>query len=392
MTDILVKLFVKDYKDVEKVSVRTAYGVLASGVGIFCNVLLTIAKMVIGILLHSVSVTADAFNNLSDAGSSIIGMIGVKMAEKPADKEHPFGHGRLEYIAALIVSFLVIEVGFTFFKNAIVKIREPEELKFSLVSILILVLSIGVKLWLAMFNRKLGEKISSQVMMATAADALGDVITTAATILSVVFWRITGINIDGFVGLGVSLVVMWAGFGIAKDTLEPLIGIPATWEDYEKIKHFVEKYAGIEGSHDLVIHNYGPGRSMAIIHAEVPNDVPIDVSHEIIDRIEREAMEQLGISLTIHMDPVETRNEEVLQAKHETEKAVEALDPRCSIHDFRMVDGKEQINLIFDLVVPRDYDRAAREQIRTEITEKVAERDSRCCLVMTTESGFGVEE
>ena len=162
MTDILVKLFVKDYKDVEKVSVRTAYGVLASGVGIFCNVLLTIAKMVIGILLHSVSVTADAFNNLSDAGSSIIGMIGVKMAEKPADKEHPFGHGRLEYIAALIVSFLVIEVGFTFFKNAIVKIREPEELKFSLVSILILVLSIGVKLWLAMFNRKLGEKISSQ--------------------------------------------------------------------------------------------------------------------------------------------------------------------------------------------------------------------------------------
>ena len=248
------------------------------------------------------------------------------MAEKPADKEHPFGHGRLEYIAALIVSFLVIEVGFTFFKNAIVKIREPEELKFSLVSILILVLSIGVKLWLAMFNRKLGEKISSQVMMATAADALGDVITTAATILSVVFWRITGINIDGFVG-------------IAKDTLEPLIGIPATWEDYEKIKHFVEKYAGIEGSHDLVIHNYGPGRSMAIIHAEVPNDVPIDVSHEIIDRIEREAMEQLGISLTIHMDPVETRNEEVLQAKRETEKAVEALDPRCSIHDFRMVSG-----------------------------------------------------
>ena len=228
--------------------------------------------------------------------------------------------------------------------------------KIKQVSILILVLSIGVKLWLAMFNRKLGEKISSQVMMATAADALGDVITTAATILSVVFWRITGINIDGFVGLGVSLVVMWAGFGIAKDTLEPLIGIPATWEDYEKIKHFVEKYDGIEGSHDLVIHNYGPGRSMAIIHAEVPNDVPIDVSHEIIDRIEREAMEQLGISLTIHMDPVETRNEEVLQAKHETEKAVEALDPRCSIHDFRMVNGETRYSCLSRFVdeIPKD--------------------------------------
>lgn len=391
MTDILVKLFVKDYKDVEKVSVRTAYGVLASGVGIFCNVLLTIAKMVIGILLHSVSVTADAFNNLSDAGSSIIGMIGVKMAEKPADKEHPFGHGRLEYIAALIVSFLVIEVGFTFFKNAIVKIREPEGLKFSLVSILILVLSIGVKLWLAMFNRKLGEKISSQVMMATAADALGDVITTAATILSVVFWRITGINIDGFVGLGVSLVVMWAGFGIAKDTLEPLIGIPATWEDYEKIKHFVEKYDGIEGSHDLVIHNYGPGRSMAIIHAEVPNDVPIDVSHEIIDRIEREAMEQLGISLTIHMDPVETRNEEVLQAKHETEKAVEALDPRCSIHDFRMVNGEKQINLIFDFVIPREYSEEKGNELTLTLMDRLQHHNPKYQCVITLDRSY-VEE
>ena len=359
MTDILVKLFVKDYKDVEKVSVRTAYGVLASGVGIFCNVLLTIAKMVIGILLHSVSVTADAFNNLSDAGSSIIGMIGVKMAEKPADKEHPFGHGRLEYIAALIVSFLVIEVGFTFFKNAIVKIREPEELKFSLVSILILVLSIGVKLWLAMFNRKLGEKISSQVMMATAA------------------------------GLGVSLVVMWAGFGIAKDTLEPLIGIPATWEDYEKIKHFVEKYDGIEGSHDLVIHNYGPGRSMAIIHAEVPNDVPIDVSHEIIDRIEREAMEQLGISLTIHMDPVETRNEEVLQAKHETEKAVEALDPRCSIHDFRMVNGEKQINLIF--VIPREYSEEKGNELTLTLMDRLQHHNPKYQCVITLDRSY-VEE
>ena len=388
MTDILVKLFVKDYKDVEKVSVRTAYGVLASGVGIFCNVLLTIAKMVIGILLHSVSVTADAFNNLSDAGSSIIGMIGVKMAEKPADKEHPFGHGRLEYIAALIVSFLVIEVGFTFFKNAIMKIREPEELKFSLVSILILVLSIGVKLWLAMFNRKLGEKISSQVMMATAADALGDVITTAATILSVVFWRITGINIDGFVGLGVSLVVMWAGFGIAKDTLEPLIGIPATWEDYEKIKHFVEKYDGIEGSHDLVIHNYGPGRSMAIIHAEVPNDVPIDVSHEIIDRIEREAMEQLGISLTIHMDPVEMKDENVLKIRKVAEKILRELDPSCSLHDFRIVHGTRQINLVFDMVIPIDYDEERRNELPLLMMERLKQIDNRYECVITVDYEF----
>lgn len=391
MTDILVKLFVKDYKDVEKVSVRTAYGVLASGVGIFCNVLLTIAKMVIGILLHSVSVTADAFNNLSDAGSSIIGMIGVKMAEKPADKEHPFGHGRLEYIAALIVSFLVIEVGFTFFKNAIAKIREPEQLKFSLVSILILVLSIGVKLWLAMFNRKLGEKISSQVMMATAADALGDVITTAATILSVVFWRITGINIDGFVGLGVSLVVMWAGFGIAKDTLEPLIGIPATWEDYEKIKHFVEKYDGIEGSHDLVIHNYGPGRSMAIIHAEVPNDVPIDVSHEIIDRIERDVARKLNIFLVIHMDPVEIHDEKVLAVKTKLNGVVQALDPQLSFHDFRVVNGQEQINLIFDLVIPFTYTPEEAKKVVHQVESLMKEVDSRYQCVITVDKDYLTE-
>ena len=227
--------------------------------------------------------------------------------------------------------------------------------------------------------------------MATAADALGDVITTAATILSVVFWRITGINIDGFVGLGVSLVVMWAGFGIAKDTLEPLIGIPATWEDYEKIKHFVEKYAGIEGSHDLVIHNYGPGRSMAIIHAEVPNDVPIDVSHEIIDRIEREAMEQLGISLTIHMDPVETRNEEVLQAKHQTEKAVEALDPRCSIHDFRMVNGEKQINLIFDFVIPREYSEAKGNELTLTLMNRLQHHNPKYQCVITLDRSY-VEE
>ena len=391
MTELLIRLFIRDKDNVQDPTVRQQYGTLSGLTGICLNILLFLGKLVAGTVSGSIAITADAFNNLSDAASSIISFIGVKMAGKPADAEHPFGHGRLEYIAALIVSFLVIEVGFTFFKNAIMKIREPEELKFSLVSILILVLSIGVKLWLAMFNRKLGEKISSQVMMATAADALGDVITTAATILSVVFWRITGINIDGFVGLGVSLVVMWAGFGIAKDTLEPLIGIPATWEDYEKIKHFVEKYDGIEGSHDLVIHNYGPGRSMAIIHAEVPNDVPIDVSHEIIDRIEREAMEQLGISLTIHMDPVETRNEEVLQAKHETEKAVEALDPRCSIHDFRMVNGEKQINLIFDFVIPREYSEEKGNELTLTLMDRLQHHNPKYQCVITLDRSY-VEE
>ena len=289
MTEFLVKHFVKDYEKVEKVSVRTAYGVLASIVGILCNVFLFIVKFVVGIVLHSVSVTADAFNNLSDAGSSVISFVGVKMAGKPADEDHPFGHGRVEYIAALVVAFLVLEVGFTFLKDSLAKIRMPEELNFQLLSVIILLLSIGVKLWLGIFNRKLGRKIDSKVMMAVFTDSMGDVITTGATILSLVFFKVTGINIDGFVGVGVALVVMWAGVGIAKDTLEPLIGEGVDPELYDKIRKFVENYEGIEGTHDLIVHNYGPNRSMASIHAEVPNNVSIEESHEIIDRIERDA-------------------------------------------------------------------------------------------------------
>ena len=391
MTDLLVKMFVKNYEDTDNMSVRTAYGVLASGVGIACNVLLSLAKMMVGMLLHSVSVMADAFNNLSDAGSSIIGLVGVKMAEKPADEDHPFGHGRIEYVAALIVAFLVIEVGFTFFKDSISKIRHPEELRFQMVSIVILGMSILVKLWLGMFNKKLGKKIDSQVMMATAADSLGDVMATAATVVSILFWKVTGINIDGFVGLGVSLVVMWAGIGIARDTLEPLIGEATTPEDYRRIKKFVEKYDGIMGSHDLIVHNYGPGRSMASIHAEVPNNVSIEVSHEIIDRIERDAAKELGIFLVIHMDPLETEDQTVLKVRKKTEKAVEELDSRCSIHDFRMVKGEDQMNLIFDLVVPREYSEKKGDELMIRVIERMQEIDKRYQCVITLENSFVAE-
>ena len=391
MTELLVRLFVKDYKNTEKVAVRTAYGVLASGAGIFCNVLLFLVKFIVGTVLHSVSVRADAFNNLSDAGSSVIGLAGVKMAEKPADEEHPFGHGRIEYIAALIVSFLVIEVGFTFFKDSIGKIREPEVLRFQTVSLVILILSIGVKLWMGAFNRKLGKRIDSQVMLATAADATGDVITTSATVFSLVFWRITGINIDGIVGLGVSLVVMWAGVGIARDTLKPLIGEAATKEDYRKIKEFVEKYDGIVGSHDLIVHNYGPGRSMASIHAEVPNDTSIEDSHEVIDKIERDAARELGIFLVIHMDPIETKDETVLRVKKQVEDAVAGLDKRSSIHDFRMVDGVNQINLVFDLVVPHEYSDEKQKELMQQIMEQLKTVDGRYQCVITAEKSY-IEE
>ena len=388
MTEFLVRHFVKEYTEIEKVSVRTAYGVLASVVGIFCNVLLFAVKWTIGYLLHSISVMADAFNNLSDAGSSVIGLVGVKMASKPADQDHPFGHGRIEYIAALIVAFLVMEVGFTFLKDAVGKIRDPEELRFQAVSVVILILSIGVKLWMCFFNRKLGRRIDSKVMLATSADALGDVVTTTATIVSVLFFRITGVNIDGIVGLGVSLVVMWAGIGIAKDTLEPLIGEAVEPEEYARIKEFVEGYEGVLGSHDLIVHNYGPGRNMASIHAEVPNDVEIETSHEIIDRIERDAFRMLGVFLVIHMDPVETKDVHVMQVHSQVEQIVKALDPAVSIHDFRMINGEEQVNLIFDMEIPYEYDAKRQDELKTTLIKLLQITDPRYECVITAERSY----
>jgi len=392
MTDFFVRIFVKDYKNTEDSLVRTRYGLMTSVVGIFCNILLFTAKLLTGLLINSISVMADAFNNLSDAASSIIGFIGVKMAGKPADEEHPFGHGRVEYIAAFIVAFLVIQVGFSLFKTSIDKILHPQEMSFHAVSVFILILSVLVKLWMAFFNRTLGNRIQSAVMKATSADSMGDVITTSSTILSVVIYGIWGLNIDGIVGVIVSVIVMWAGIRIAKDTLTPLIGEPIDPKLYQEITDFVEAYEGIVGSHDLIVHNYGPTRSMASIHAEVPNDVNVEVSHEIIDRIEREALKRFGIFLVIHMDPVETRDSKVMEFGSLVENVIQDTDERVTFHDFRMIEGKDQINLIFDLVVPREYDRKKREWLKEEITKKVTEIDKRCCLVITAESGFGVEK
>lgn len=392
MTDFLVKHFVKDYEDIEKMSVRTAYGVLASIVGIFCNVLLFVAKFIIGSWTRSISVIADGFNNLSDAGSSIISFVGVKMASKPADEEHPFGHGRMEYIAALVVSFLVIEVGLSFLRDSIGNISEPRELQFHMVSVVVLLLSIGVKLWLGFFNKRLGKRIDSKVMMATAADAMGDVITTSATILSILVFKFAGINIDSFVGIGVSLVVMWAGVGIAKDTLEPLLGEAVPKDVYEKITAFVESYEGVCGTHDLIVHNYGPGRSMASVHAEVPNSVDIEISHEIIDKIERDVLKELGIYLVIHMDPIELNNEQLEIAKKHVVDELSQMDTALSIHDFRMVDGENQINLIFDLVVPTSYNKERRKELCQTLRRRMHEVDARYQCVIQVENSFIAEE
>ena len=392
MTELLVRKFVKNYQNTDDSRVRTDYGVLTSVVGILCNVLLFAGKLAVGMVMRSVCVMADAFNNLSDAASSVIGFVGVKMAGKPADREHPFGHGRIEYIAALVVAFLVIQVGLTFFKSSLDKIRHPEDLSFDLVSMLILTASVAVKLWLGRFNKALGKRINSSVMQAAAADALGDVVTTLATMGSILFFHFTQINIDGFVGLLVSLVVMWAGIGIARDTLEPLIGQPVDPKLYREISEFVESYDGILGSHDLIVHNYGPTRSLASIHAEVPNDVDIETSHEIIDRIERDAARKLGIFLVIHMDPVAVRDERVTELKEQVTAELKKIDERLSLHDFRIVDGEQQINLIFDVVVPHSYSDKDMTQLHLDIVEKVSGLDPRYQCVVTLENGYIAED
>lgn len=391
MTDFLVRTFVKNYGQTDDASVRTAYGVMASVVGICCNLLLFAAKLAVGLLSGSISIMADAFNNLSDAAGSIVGFVGMRMAEKPADADHPFGHGRVEYIAAFIVSIFVIQVGLELFKSSIGKIRRPEELVFSWTAVAILALSILVKCWLAVFNRRLGRRIRSSVMAATAADAMGDVAATSAAVVSILVFGLLHVNIDGYIGLLVSLAVLLAGFGIARDTLAPLIGEPIDADVYRKITDFVESYDGIIGTHDLIVHNYGPSHSMATIHAEVPGDTDVRESHEIIDRIERDCAHSLGIFLVIHMDPVEMWDERSAEYRRVLADVLARLDSRLSFHDFRVIDGTERINLIFDLVVPREYNSAMRDTIRSKVSEEVRLADPRCCCVMTVENTYCAE-
>jgi len=392
MTDLLVKLFVKDYQKVENAKVRTNYGILSSLVGIACNVLLAATKFIIGLLINSISVTADAANNLSDAASSIISFIGVKLAERPADKEHPFGHGRFEYISALAVAFLILQVGFGLFQSSFQKVLHPEELSVEPVLIVILSVSVLLKLWMMMFNRKLGKRINSTVMLATSADSRNDVFVTSATIISAVVTGIFGINIDGFMGLVVSIFVMLAGFNIAKDTLEPLLGQAVERDVYEKVTKMVQSYEGIIGTHDLIIHNYGPMHRMATIHAEVPNNINFEQAHETIDQIERDVLEKMDIFLVIHMDPIEVDNQMVLEKKEMVLNVIRSLEEKATLHDFRLVNGEHQINLIFDLVIPYSYSKDAEQKLLSSIVEEIRRIDARHQCIITMENSFIAEE
>ena len=382
MTNLLEKIFIKDKKD------RSAYGVLAGLVGIICNVFLFAGKLILGLIINSSAVMTDSFNNLSDAASSVISLIGAKLAAKPADKEHPFGHGRYEYIVALIVSFIILEVGISCFKTSLEKIFHPEDLNISLIALIILIVSVFVKIWLSLFNRKLGKKIDSKVLLATARDAMGDVFVTSATIVSLLIYRFLGWNVDGYMGCLVAVMVFLAGISVTRDTIEPLLGEAVPEDLYKEICEKICSYEGIEGTHDLIVHSYGPTRRMASVHAEIKNTLSIETAHEIVDRIEQDVLRDLNIFLVIHMDPIDTDNEAVQNTRKIISDAVKEKDPSASIHDFRMVSGTDQINLIFDLVLPYSYKKEECRKFTDDLEGKLKKIDQRYNCVITVEHSY----
>ncbi len=375
MTELIKKLFIKDYQDVENPLVRARYGSVAGMVGIVTNLLLAAAKIAIGALFGAISVVADGVNNLTDSFSSIITLVGFRISAAQADEEHPYGHGRMEYIAAMLIAMLMAVVGFSLAEESFPKIFHPDAPEFSLLIVVTLVLSIGVKLWQGLFYRKMGKAIGSDTLRANFRDSINDVISTAAVLLSVAISPLIGYNTDGVMGVAVALFIMYSGVMLMKDTIQPLLGEGADQELAQKIGNAVEAYDGIVGVHDLEVHNYGPGRIFASVHAEVPAEIDVLISHDIIDNVERELREQMGIHLTIHLDPVVT-NDPALDALREELREIIAAYERISFHDLRMVQGTTHTNVLFDIVVPFRYpisDKELCSRIEAEIRRRHAD-------------------
>ncbi len=355
MTKLIIRLFIKDAENTGNPAVRTRYGVVSSTVGIVCNLFLAVLKFILGILSHSIAVTADAANNLSDSASSVVTLVGFKLSSKPADREHPFGHGRIEYICALVIAFLVLLVGFELGKTSVSRIMSGESATFSPIVIFGLFISVCVKLWMSVFNKTLGRKISSSAMEAVSADSLSDALATGVTIISIIAAKFTTLPVDGYIGILVSLLVMWAGIGIIRDTLTPLLGTAPDPELVQNIHDEILAYNKILGIHDLIVHEYGPGRIFASLHAEVSSTENIMDSHGVIDHIESEVSQKLGIEILIHMDPLEVENEEVCRIRDDVYSALRKLDSSFSMHDFRIVPSGEFKNILFDVAIPIDY-------------------------------------
>lgn len=388
MIKLLIRRFIADYQNVEDTKVREAYSVLGGVVGIICNAFLFIVKLTIGILIKSIAIISDAFNNLSDMGSSLVAIIGSKISNRHPDKEHPFGHGRIEYISSLIVSFLIMMVGLELVRSSFERLLNPEALEFNPVLILILCLSVLVKVWMFFYNRYIGTMIQSGVMKAVATDSLNDVFATTAVIISTVVGHFFSLPIDGAVGLVVSGLIIYTGFDIAKNTIDVLLGNPPSPELVSQIESAILEGEGIVGVHDLVVHDYGPGRIMASAHAEVPDTADVVKVHEVIDEIEQKIFKDMDIHIVLHTDPISVNCERTNSIKELVTDIVKKINDELSIHDFRLTDGENRINLIFDLVVPHSIKQEERDKVVELISKKLSEVDSRYHTVIQLDNSY----
>ena len=386
MTKILIKLFIKD-KDVKNLEVRNKYAMLSSITGIILNILLSIFKLIVGLISNSISIVSDAVNNITHAGSSIVTMIGFKMSQKKVDKNHPWGHGRMEYISAFIVDILIILVGFELLRTSIEKIFNPELPLIGNVTIIILVASILAKLWLFFFYKKIAKTIDSAAIKGNAYDSISDVISTTAVLISAIVARVFEISIDGYISFLVSIFILYTGAKAIKEIIDILLGSSPDPEFVKEIEEFVKNYDLVVGIHDMMIHDYGPGRKIISFHAEVPADINIGKAHDVIDRIEQDIFEKYNCITTIHMDPIVVDDEEINSMKKTTEEIVKSINKEFSIHDFRLTDGGERINLIFDLVLPREGE-FDKEQIRKEVQEKIHKINNKYYAVITVEHSY----
>lgn len=364
MTNLLVRLFIKDSENVNNTIVRRSYGVLAGIVGIICNIILFIAKLTTGIVTGAISITADAVNNLSDAASSIITLVGFKMAGKSADREHPYGHGRIEYITGLMISLVIILVGVELFRSSIENIFSPEDTDFSIASIIVLGFSILLKLWMSMFNRKLSKKLNSSALHATSIDSLSDCIATSAVIFGIVIGMLTGINLDAYIGMLVACFVMTAGFKSAAESLNPLIGEAPDSEFVAEIEKTVLSDSRVLGLHDVLVHSYGATHVVASLHAELPADIDLMTAHNIIDEIEDKIHTKFGCEITIHADPIETDKEITAPLYTDVLEAVKSIDNSFSIEHFRITQGYDRSYVLFNLVAPQEIEITSANQAR----------------------------
>lgn len=385
MISFLIRHFTKN-ADVHSAQGRTVYGNLSGIVGIVCNIVLFAIKMLAGVLSGSISIIADAFNNFSDMGSSAITMLGFKLSSKPADKEHPFGHGRMEYMSGFIVSVLIVLVGFELLKSAVEKIFAPEAIQVTVLTVGILIASIAVKFWMFLFNRKIAGMISSTAVQATALDSLNDAVATSVVLVTTLLYRFFGWNIDGIAGLLVAGFIIYGGFKSSVETVQPLLGEAPSKEFVKEFESRVLSYDMFIGVHDLIVHNYGPGRCFASIHIEVPADVDILKCHEVIDRCEKEVGEAMGILLVVHMDPVES-GEEVKKYRTAVIEALKRVDPTLNMHDFRMVPGEKTSNLIFDVVVPFTC-KTEKQELQRLIQFEVSRTEPNCVCVIHFDTEF----